>query len=67
MQQIVIGTIVAFFISFYMLPVIIYLAKKKKLVDMPDERKIHTDPIPRFGGIGIFAGFFVQPAVKCQY
>ena len=57
MQQIVIGVIVAFFISFYLIPVLIHLAKKKKLVDIPDERKIHTDPVPRFGGIGIFAGF----------
>ncbi len=57
MQQIVIGTIIAFFISFYLLPVIIHLANKKKLVDIPDERKIHTDPVPRFGGIGIFGGF----------
>ena len=57
MQQIVIGIIVAFFISFYLLPVLIHLANKKNLVDIPDERKIHTDPIPRFGGIGIFGGF----------
>ena len=57
MQQIIIGAIVAFFISFYLIPVIIHLANKKKLVDIPDERKIHTDPVPRFGGIGIFAGF----------
>ena len=57
MQQIVIGAVVAFFISFYLIPVIIHLAKKKQLVDIPDERKIHTDPVPRFGGIGIFIGF----------
>lgn len=57
MQQIVVGVIVAFLVSFYLIPVLIQLAKAKKLVDIPDERKIHKDPIPRFGGIGIFAGF----------
>lgn len=54
------GAVVAFFISFYFIPVLIHLAEKKKLVDIPDERKIHTDPVPRFGGIGIFAGFVLS-------
>jgi UDP-GlcNAc:undecaprenyl-phosphate GlcNAc-1-phosphate transferase len=57
MQQIIVGAVVAFFISFYLIPILIELAKSKQLVDVPDARKIHTDPIPRFGGIGIFAGF----------
>ncbi len=57
MQYIFLGAVVAFFISFYFIPVLIHLAEKKKLVDVPDERKIHTDPVPRFGGVGIFAGF----------
>jgi UDP-GlcNAc:undecaprenyl-phosphate GlcNAc-1-phosphate transferase len=57
MQQIIVGVVVAFFISFYFIPILIELAKSKQLVDVPDARKIHTDPVPRFGGIGIFAGF----------
>ncbi len=57
MQQIIVGAVVAFFISFYLIPILIELAKAKQLVDIPDARKIHKDPVPRFGGIGIFAGF----------
>ena len=57
MQQIIVGAVVAFFISFYFIPILIELAKSKQLVDVPDDRKIHKDPVPRFGGIGIFAGF----------
>jgi UDP-N-acetylmuramyl pentapeptide phosphotransferase/UDP-N-acetylglucosamine-1-phosphate transferase len=57
MQQIIVGTVVAFFISFYLIPILIELAKSKQLVDIPDARKIHKDPVPRFGGIGIFSGF----------
>ncbi len=57
MQQIIVGAAVAFFISFYLIPILIELAKSKQLVDIPDDRKIHKDPVPRFGGIGIFAGF----------
>lgn len=33
------------------LPRIIYIAKKKRLFDLPDYRKSHTTPIPRLGGI----------------
>ena len=66
MQQIVIGSIVAFFISFYLTPVLIHLANKKKLVDLPDERKIHTDPVPRFGGIGIFGGFIFSILISAS-
>ena len=36
------------------------LAKAKKLYDVPNERKIHTSPIPSLGGIGIFIGFFTS-------
>ena len=57
MQQIIVGTVVAFFISFYLIPILIELARSKQLVDIPDARKIHKDPVPRFGGIGIFSGF----------
>jgi len=57
MQQIIVGAVVAFFISFYLIPILIELAKSKQLVDIPDARKIHKDPVPRFGGIAIFAGF----------
>jgi UDP-N-acetylmuramyl pentapeptide phosphotransferase/UDP-N-acetylglucosamine-1-phosphate transferase len=48
---------VAFIITFLAVPVIIQIAKLKKLYDLPDERKVHTHPIPSLGGIGIFGGF----------
>ncbi len=28
-------------------------------LDIPDARKVHTKPIPRLGGLGIFAGFLL--------
>ena len=27
--------------------------------DIPDERKVHKNPIPRLGGLGIFAGLLL--------
>jgi len=40
-------------------PAVIYLAKITGAVDKPDARKVHTKPIPRIGGIGIFLAFMV--------
>ena len=28
-----------------------------KALDIPNERKVHTKPMPRLGGLGIFLGF----------
>lgn len=49
----------AFLITFFSIPVIIEVAKDKKLFDEPDERKVHKAVIPTLGGLGIFAGFIV--------
>ncbi len=35
----------------FLIPQILLLAFKKQLFDVPDERKIHTLPVPRLGGI----------------
>ena len=50
---------VSFIITFLAIPVIIKIAKIKKLYDLPDERKVHTQPIPSLGGVGIFGGFLL--------
>ena len=49
----------AFLITFFSIPVIIEVAKNKKLFDEPGERKVHKDVIPTLGGLGIFAGFII--------
>jgi UDP-GlcNAc:undecaprenyl-phosphate/decaprenyl-phosphate GlcNAc-1-phosphate transferase len=49
----------AFLITFFAIPVIIQVAKDKKLFDEPDERKVHKVVIPTLGGLGIFAGFII--------
>ncbi len=41
-----------------MTPVSIWLAKKYGVMDAVDPRKVHLEPRPRWGGIGIMAGFF---------
>ncbi len=46
--------IVACFIAMTVLPNILLISHKKKLFDMPDERKVHFAPIPRLGGVSFF-------------
>lgn len=58
--QLVITFVLATFISARLIPVIIKYAKKLNLVDKPNERKVHKDPIPNLGGIAIFLGFFLS-------
>jgi UDP-N-acetylmuramyl pentapeptide phosphotransferase/UDP-N-acetylglucosamine-1-phosphate transferase len=57
MDKIIISGGLSFFIAFFSIPVIIQVAKEKKLFDQPDERKWHKSIIPTLGGLGIFAGF----------
>lgn len=57
MDKILLGSGIAFIITFAAIPIIIQVANTKKLFDHPDERKIHILPVPSLGGLGIFAGF----------
>ena len=56
MYNIILSFITAFLLTFRVIPSIIHLAGKKKLFDIPDQRKAHAEVIPRLGGIAIFAG-----------
>ena len=66
MKLIALGSLISFLLCFYAIPVIIFIANKKKLFDVPDERKAHTNPISSLGGLGIFAGF-VMALLLCNY
>lgn len=59
MNNILLSAGLAFLITFFAIPVIIQVAKDKKLFDEPDERKVHKNVIPTLGGLGIFAGFII--------
>lgn len=66
--------ILSFFLSIVSIPRIIYIAKRKRLFDIPDNRrKVHTHIIPRLGGVAIFFAFmistalFIHPATFMQW
>lgn len=66
-MELIISLVLAFGITIYAIPVIIYVAEAKKLFDIPDARKIHKKPIPALGGLGIFAGFMMAMLVTIPF
>lgn len=54
-----IPAIIAGLISFLITPLVIKIAHRFGAVDIPkDERRMHSKPMPLWGGIAIFTGFF---------
>lgn len=43
-----------------LIPLILRLAVKYELYDVPDERRVHVKPIPRIGGIAMSIGVFIS-------
>jgi UDP-GlcNAc:undecaprenyl-phosphate/decaprenyl-phosphate GlcNAc-1-phosphate transferase len=66
MLDVLLTASVAFIITFLAIPVILQVAEKKKLYDIPDERKLHTRLVASLGGVGIFAGFILASLLSIQ-
>lgn len=56
MDTILLSSVLSFLITYLSIPIIIVVAQMKKLYDVPDDRKIHSEPIPSLGGLGMYAG-----------
>ncbi|TVZ16912.1 MraY family glycosyltransferase [Maribacter sp. MAR_2009_72] len=55
----VISALIAYVMAtrFNLYPVIIYVSKTKGLMDVPEERRVHTSQVPNLGGMGLFITF----------
>lgn len=51
--------LVAFLIAFFVTPIAKRIAYKVGAIAKPRNRDMHTKPIPRMGGIAIYAGFII--------
>jgi UDP-GlcNAc:undecaprenyl-phosphate GlcNAc-1-phosphate transferase len=51
--------VTSFLVSLAATPASTAIARRFGVLDAPDPRKVHQRPTPRWGGIGIMAGFFV--------
>ncbi len=54
------------FITIALMPLCMKLSRLTSAMDIPDERKIHTAPIPRCGGVAMALGAFVPILVWTQ-
>ena len=50
----VFGVLVAAYMGRRIIPRILIISLRKRLFDMPDERKVHKRPVPRLGGVTFF-------------
>lgn len=51
--------LMVFVVLLFVTPLMIVLARKYGVMDIPSERKIHRLPVPRLGGLGIMIGFWI--------
>ncbi|HOY06730.1 MAG TPA: MraY family glycosyltransferase [Saprospiraceae bacterium] len=56
MYTLILGFITSFTLTYLIIPIIIRVAKERRLYDAPNERSAHVEPTPSLGGIAIFAG-----------
>lgn len=54
----------AFLVSYLVVPQLRSLAERANLFDIPEARRVHTRPLPRIGGLGIFLGFLIAVGVS---
>lgn len=66
MLDVLLTASVSFIITFLAIPVVLQVAEKKKLYDIPDERKLHTRLVASLGGVGIFGGFILASLLSIQ-
>jgi UDP-GlcNAc:undecaprenyl-phosphate GlcNAc-1-phosphate transferase len=63
MQNIILAFLTSLIAVIFAIPSIITVAKQKGLYDQPDHRKLHSNKIPRLGGLAIIAGFSIAVSV----
>ena len=51
---VIIGFLVAALMGQVIIPRILVISLRKRLFDIPDERKVHTHPVPRLGGVTFY-------------
>ena len=63
----IVAVVCAALIAFTLTPPVRALAFKIGAVDVPlDNRRMHTKPIPRIGGLAIFLSFFLSTLLFCK-
>ena len=57
MAKLWLGVSISLITALLTTPLAIFVAKKLNVVDIPNERKVHNNAIPRMGGVAIYGAF----------
>src|SRR5262245_24450370 len=58
-MELLLAFVVAIGVTMALIPPLIKLAPRLQFVDLPQSRKVHTNPVPRVGGIAMAAGVMI--------
>ena len=58
--------LVVFLCVALLMPVVMKIANHVNALDIPNERKVHKEPMPRLGGLAIFMGFLLGYMLFCS-
>lgn len=58
-KDVLLIVVATFIFSTLFIPIVKKIANFIGAMDIPNARKVHTKPIPRLGGLGIYAGFLL--------
>lgn len=61
--KLVLGTLCSFLLTFYSIPTIVKISKRKNLMDEPGARSSHLRKIPNLGGIAMFYSLAVCASI----
>ena len=64
MQSYLVAFVTALVLAYVLTPSVKKLAIRLGALDKPDARKVHKHPIPRMGGLAIYAGFMVATLIS---
>lgn len=66
-KDIITIVVITFIVVASFIPVVKKIAEFIGALDIPNARKVHKEPIPRLGGLGIYAGFLIGYMIFGQH
>lgn len=57
-MDLLLAFVVAMSVTMALIPMLMRVAERFQVVDVPEPRKVHTRPVPRIGGVAMVAGAF---------
>src|SRR5262245_13484104 len=61
------GFLLSMSVTMALIPPLMQVAARYRFLDAPNQRKVHTTPVPRVGGIAMAAGTLLALALSGQF